>query len=108
MTFECPQCDSEEVTLQTERDALKQDAQRWRKLCEILQTAYDSESFESGRLTIYCEQLSGWRNERTVEARMVWIDARDADLDLGSAIDATLIQPANPPPSDLPSHPGSP
>ena len=76
-------------------DALEKDAARYRKLCEILQMAYDSQSFDSERLTIYCEQLSGWRNERTVEARVTWIDARDADLDLSSAIDAAIKEHGN-------------
>ena len=76
--------------LTTERDALRTDAERYRKLCAILQKAYDTDSFGSERLTIYCEQLSGWRNERTVEARLVWLDARDAGLDLSSAIDAAI------------------
>ena len=66
------------------------DAERYRKLCAILQKAYDTDSFESERLTIYCEQLSGWRNERTVEATLRWLDARDAGLDLSSAIDAAI------------------
>ena len=76
--------------LTAERDALRADAERYRKLCAILQKAYDTDSFGSERLTIYCEQLSGWRNKRTVEARLVWLDARDAGLDLSSAIDAAI------------------
>ena len=78
------------TTAEFESDALRDDAERYRKLCAILQKAYDTDSFESERLTIYCEQLSGWRNERTVEARLVWLDTRDAGLDLSSAIDAAI------------------
>ena len=83
-------CEEKVIALTAERDALRADAERYRKLCAILQKAYDTDSFESERLTIYCEQLSGWRNERTVEATLRWLDARDAGLDLSSAIDAAI------------------
>lgn len=69
--------------------SLAADALRFRKLMTLLQEAYDgnADPVESGDLTIYCSMLSGWRNERTVKAEVIWRDERDADLDLASVLD---------------------
>jgi antitoxin component of MazEF toxin-antitoxin module len=64
-----------------------QDAQRFRKLCALLQQAYDGEAVELDGLTVYCSMKSGWRNERTVGAELIWKDERDEPLDLASALD---------------------
>lgn len=68
---------------------LAADAVRFRKLMALFQAAYDGNAdlVESGDLTVYCSMLSGWRNERTVKAEIVWRDGRDADLDLASVLD---------------------
>lgn len=67
------------------QDAL--DAQRFRKLCALLQKAYDGEPIEVDNTTIYCSMLSGFKHMRNVEARLCWTDARDEPLDLASALD---------------------
>lgn len=68
------------------QDAL--DAQRFRKLCVLLQKAYDGETVElDGVLTAYCAMQSGWKGERTVKAELIWHDVRDEPLDLASALD---------------------
>ena len=72
---------------QLQEDADRHDAERFRKLCAILQGTYNDTAFESDDLTVYCSMLSGWRNERTVKAEITWRDERDADLDLASVLD---------------------
>lgn len=67
------------------QDAL--DAQRFRKLCALLQQAYDGETIETDKLTICCSMRSGYKGERTVDAELVWKDERDEPLDLASALD---------------------
>lgn len=66
---------------------LAADALRFRKLCAILQGAYDGVSFEVDGFTAHCFMLYGWRNERSVKAEITWCDERDADLDLASVLD---------------------
>lgn len=68
---------------------LEADALRFRKLSALLQSAYDGSAdvVEAGELSVYCSMLSGWRNERTVKAEIIWRDERDADLDLAGALD---------------------
>ena len=66
---------------------LAADALRFRKLCAILQGAYNGASFEADGLTAHCSMLSGWRNERSVKAEITWRDERDADLNLASVLD---------------------
>lgn len=72
---------------QLHEDADRRDVERFRKLCTILQGAYNDAAFESDDLTVHCSMLSGWRNERTVKAEITWRDERDADLDLASVLD---------------------
>lgn len=66
----------------------RRDAGRWRKFTAILQSVYDEETFETDRLDVYCYMQSGWKNYRTVLAKLRWDDKRDEPLDLGSAVDA--------------------
>lgn len=68
------------------QDAL--DAKRFRKLCALLDAAYDGHEAEHPTLTAYCSMQSGWRDERTVYAQLYWKDARDEPLDLAAALDA--------------------
>lgn len=64
------------------------DAKRFRKLCALLNAAYDGNEVEHPTLTAYCTMQSGWRDERTVYAQLYWKDARDEPLNLAAALDA--------------------
>lgn len=67
----------------------KQDAERFRKLCALLENAYDSGSgIESESLLGYCSMESGFRDMRTVRAELRWTDKRDEPLNLAAALDA--------------------
>lgn len=71
--------------VETSQDEL--DAQRFRKLCALLQKAYDGEPVEVEGLTVYCSMKSGWKNERTVGAELVWKEERDEPLNLAAVLD---------------------
>ena len=78
--------------LNDQRASDRQDAERCRKLCALLQTAYESNAVESEKLTVYCSMLSGWRDLQTVKGELVWHDKRDGTaLDLAAALDAIDI-----------------
>lgn len=63
------------------------DAQRFRKLCSLMQRAYDGEPVELDGLSVYCVMKSGWKSERTVEAQLLWRDEKDEPLNLASVLD---------------------
>ena len=67
-----------------------QDARRFRKLCELLQSAYDGNPVELEGLTVYCGMRSGWKNQRNVSAELLWTDERDEPLNLAAALDKHL------------------
>lgn len=50
----------------------KRDAERFRKLCTMLQLAYDDGVFESESVDVYCRMQSGWRDERQVQVELRW------------------------------------
>ncbi len=67
----------------------KQDAERFRKLCALLEKAYDSGSgIEDEPLLVYCSMESGFRDMRAVRAELRWTDKRDEPLNLAAALDA--------------------
>lgn len=78
---------AKEAATQAAQD--KQDAERFRKLCALLENAYDSGSgIESESLLGYCSMESGFRDMRTVRAELRWTDKRDEPLNLAAALDA--------------------
>lgn len=67
------------------------DAKRFRKLCALLQQAYDGAEVEPDGLTLYCSMQSGRGNQCLVGAELRWADQRDAPLDLGAVLDKVTL-----------------
>lgn len=80
------------VQARQQLDAEVRDAERFRKLCHILQGAYDGDTFEVDGLTVLCAMLSGFRSERQVKAEIIWRDERDEPLNLAAALDAVSLE----------------
>lgn len=84
----------ENEKLKAELSEAKKDAERWRGLMTILQTAYDGSVQEFGEgnesLIIDCAMVSGYKTERRVQAVLGWRDVRDEPLDLATSLDKAI------------------